>query len=164
MRALYYSGAAYCQKDTIYNWTCGEPCNVQQGAGQIYKIENELLDTFGFATYNSRDNEIVLAFRGTNGADFLNWMTNLVYYRVQYEDVVDSFVHSGFYTAYTAVAGQVREAMSGLIALNPTAPILITGHSMGAALATFAILDLKKNLKFTNTIRFYSFGSPRVGN
>lgn len=29
MRALYYSGASYCQKDTIYSWTCGEPCTTQ---------------------------------------------------------------------------------------------------------------------------------------
>jgi len=54
------------------------------------KIENELLDTFGFVGYNQVDKEIVIAFRGTNGADFLNWMTNIVYYRVQYEDVIGS--------------------------------------------------------------------------
>jgi predicted lipase len=122
-----------------------------------------MLDRFGFATFNERDNEIVLAFRGTNGADFLNWMTNIVYYRVQYGNLAGSFVHSGFYTAYSAVAAQVREAISGLIALNPQAPILVTGHSLGAALATFAMLDMKENLKFTNPIKFYSFGSPRVG-
>jgi len=103
-RSMYYSGAAYCDKPTLDNWTCGEPCTENSGISKIYRIENELLDTFGFVTYNSRDNEIVVAFRGTNGADFLNWMTNIVYYRVQYEDVVGTQVHSGFYTAYYSVA------------------------------------------------------------
>ena len=91
-------------------------------------------------------------------------MTNLVYYRVQYEDVPNTQIHSGFYTAYNAVSYQVRSAISGLIALHPTATILVTGHSLGGALATFAMLDIKRNLKFTNPIKFYSFGSPRVGN
>jgi Lipase (class 3) len=108
MKALYYSGAAYCNKATIYNWTCGEPCSSLPGTGNIFKLENELLDTFGYVTYNEKDNQIVVAFRGTNGADFLNWMTNLVYYRVQYEDVPNTQVHSGFYTAYSAISGQLK--------------------------------------------------------
>ena len=164
MKALYYSGAAYCNKQTIYDWNCGEPCTSLPGTGNIFKIENELLDTFGFVTYNSVDDHIVVAFRGTNGADFLNWMTNLVYYRVQYEDVPNTQVHSGFYTAYSAVQGQLRSALSSLIALHPFSTILVTGHSLGGALGTFAMLDIKRSLKFTNPIKFYSFGSPRVGN
>jgi predicted lipase len=91
-------------------------------------------------------------------------MTNLVYYRVQYEDIKNTQVHSGFYTAYSAVSSQVRSAVSGLIALHPASTILVTGHSLGAALGTFAMLDLKRNLKFSNPVKFYSFGSPRVGN
>ena len=43
-KALYYSGAAYCRKDTIYDWTCGEPCSSLPGAGNVFKVENELLD------------------------------------------------------------------------------------------------------------------------
>ena len=164
MKALYYSGAAYCEKQTIYNWTCGEPCSSLPGTGNIFKIENELLDTFGFVTYNAVDNQIVVAFRGTNGADFLNWMTNIIYYRVQYEDIPNTQVHSGFYTAYSAISDQLRSALSGLIALHPFSTILVTGHSLGAALGTFAMLDMKRSLKFSNPVKFYSFGSPRIGN
>ena len=82
LRSMYYSGSAYCDKPTLDNWSCGEPCTQNSGVSNIYRIENELLDTFGFVTYNSRDNEIVVSFRGTNGADFLNWLTNIIYYRV----------------------------------------------------------------------------------
>ena len=164
-RSMYYAGATYCDKATLDNWTCGEPCTSIAGISFINPIENELLDTFGFVTYNSVDNEIVVSFRGTNGADFLNWMTNIVYYRVQYEDLVGSQVHSGFYTAYTSVSGQVRSAVKNLLAAHGSnTPILFTGHSLGAALATFAILDIKKNLNPSGTLKFYSFGSPRIGN
>ena len=128
------------------------------------KIENELLDTFGIVGYNARDNEVVLAFRGTNGADFMNWMTNLVYYRVQYADVPNTQVHSGFYTAYNSVSYVVMKSHKALLVKYPSASLLITGHSLGGALATFAALDIKREIKPSNQIYFYSFGSPRTGN
>lgn len=164
MRALYYSGASYCAKSTIDSWSCGEPCTQQAGFTNIVKIENEVLDTFGFVGYNSRDNEVVLAFRGTNGADFMNWMTNIVYYRVQYEDVPNTQVHSGFYSAYSAVSSRVISNLRTLLSAHPTATLLITGHSLGGALATFAALDIKRKISFSNRINFYTFGSPRTGN
>ena len=71
-----------------------------------------MANTFGYTAYNQIDNEIVLAFRGTNGADFYNWMINLVYYSIQYGQIEGSLVHSGFYLAYKSVAIKVREAVS----------------------------------------------------
>lgn len=41
---------------------------------------------------------------------------------------------------------------------------MITGHSLGGALATFAALDIKRKINPSNTIRFITFGSPRTGN
>ena len=103
-RTMYYSAATYCNKGTVDSWTCGEPCSSLSGFQEMTRLENELLDTFGVVGYNARDNEIVVAFRGTNGADFMNWMTNLIYYRVQYADVPNTQVHSGFYTAYSSIS------------------------------------------------------------
>jgi len=114
--------------------------------------------------YNSHDDEIVVVFRGTNGADFMNWMTNIVYYRVQYEDVANTQVHSGFYTAYSSISYVLLKALRNLITAHPTANILLTGHSLGGALATFAALDLKRQINPPNFINFYTFGSPRIGN
>lgn len=60
---------------------------------------------------------------------------------------------------------QVRSAVKTLLNLHgQDTPILFTGHSLGGALATFAILDIKNTLKPTGTLKFYSFGSPRIGN
>jgi len=63
------------------------------------------------------------------------------------------------------VSGQVRSAVKTLLNLHgQDSPILFTGHSLGGALATFAILDIKNTLKPPGTLKFYSFGSPRIGN
>ena len=42
----------------------------------------------------------------------------------------------------------------------PDYPILVTGHSMGGALATFFATDLAHQHNIRNTV--YSFGQPRV--
>ena len=54
--------------------------------------------------------------------------------------------------------------MRTLIAAHPNTPILITGHSLGGALAVLSALDIKKELMFNETISLYTFGAPRVGN
>jgi hypothetical protein len=51
-----------------------------------------------------------------------------------------------------------------LIKAHPTATILFTGHSLGAALTTFAAIDVKERLPPKNKILIYNFGSPRTGN
>ena len=55
--------------------------------------------------------------------------------------------------------------MQALVNKHPSASILVTGHSLGGALATLAALHLKGKLSnFKNAFHFYTFGSPRVGN
>jgi predicted lipase len=58
----------------------------------------------------------------------------------------------------------VISAVRNLIASNPSATLVITGHSLGGALATFAALDIKRKLNPSNRVLFYTFGSPRLGN
>jgi feruloyl esterase len=47
---------------------------------------------------------------------------------------------------------------------HPKASYLITGHSLGGALATFAGVDIKTTLRVKTNISMYTFGSPRTGN
>jgi hypothetical protein len=44
---------------------------------------------------------------------------------------------------------------------NPTYSIIVTGHSLGAALATLTAVDLQN--AGLSPIRLFNFGSPRVG-
>lgn len=163
LRSVYYSGTSYCAKASLDSWSCGEPCEWLGALDGFTRIENELLDTFCFVGFNAKQNEVVLSFRGTNGGNFKNWLTNLVYYRVQYDSVPDTQVHSGFYSAYSSISYYVIKALTDQLAKHPGARLLVTGHSMGGALALFAALDIVKKLKPSN-MELYTFGSPRVGN
>ncbi len=50
-----------------------------------------------------------------------------------------------------------------MAARHPGAPLYAIGHSMGAAMATIAALDLKFKANLSD-VRLVTFGSPRVGN
>ena len=52
-----------------------------------------------------------------------------------------------------------------LLQKHPDANLYVIGHSMGAAMATVCVLDLKFRYNLTRERAFlYTFGSPRIGN
>jgi predicted lipase len=106
----------------------------------------------------------VLSFRGTNGPDLDNWVTNINGARISYPGVAGGLVHAGFYGAYQKIKSQVRSAMSNLISAHPNSKIFITGHSLGGALAVLAAMDIKAYLSPSQMITLYTYGQPRVGN
>eukprot|EP01119_Soliformovum_irregulare_P024194 TRINITY_DN8616_c0_g1_i1.p1 TRINITY_DN8616_c0_g1~~TRINITY_DN8616_c0_g1_i1.p1 ORF type:complete len:159 (-),score=33.30 TRINITY_DN8616_c0_g1_i1:49-525(-) len=60
------------------------------------------------------------------------------------------------------IVGQVRDAASSLRRAHPSKDIIVTGHSLGAALSTLAALDIKESLGESSTV--WNYGDPRVGN
>lgn len=123
---------------------------------------NDAKGTYGWVGFSPNDNQIVVSFRGSVNVE--NWITNIDFIKTPYKNIAGAEVHEGFYSAYTAVASQVINSVKALKAAYPTASFLITGHSLGGALATFAALDIKTTLGVSTTMQMYTFGSPRCGN
>ena len=96
-----------------------------------------------------------VAFRGSKeprdvltDAEF--WRTTLITKEGIYE------VHSGFLHAWTAVGVDV------MTKVNRALPVVVTGHSLGGALALLCALQLEKSGFVVAGV--YTFGQPRVGN
>ena len=98
-KGIYYSAAAYCKYETLDSWSCGRPCQKNGGLQNVKRIHNVGRDTFAYAGWNSHDNEIVLSFRGTNGFDLENWISNIKVLQRSYPNSPHpgAYVHSGFY-------------------------------------------------------------------
>jgi hypothetical protein len=94
------------------------------------------------------------------------------------KDMLRPRVHSGFYRSYGAVREFVHALVRSELATEP-ADILISGHSLGGALAVICALDLRlhtvapmNSLYRTHVphnfrechITLYNFGAPAVGN
>lgn len=105
LKGIRYSSSAYCKYETIDDWQCGIPCTQNSGLESVKRIHNPVRNTFGYAGYNSKDDEIVLAFRGTNGLDLENWISNIQVFMRPYPNALNpkAEVHSGFYQAYSDV-------------------------------------------------------------
>ena len=71
-------------------------------------------------------------------------------------------VHKGFFKASRNVLDVITKELSELRKIfGEEFKIVVTGHSLGAALATLTIADL--GTSFSN-LELVNFGSPRVGN
>lgn len=73
----------------------------------------------------------------------------------------DCHVHAGFWNTYAVLKDNMTAAVGDLRLMYANAPILVTGHSLGAAQSGFAALDLM--MQFGNVF-LYNFGQPRLGN
>lgn len=122
----------------------------------IKTFNNNDTDTQAFLAKN--DQFAVLAFRGTETTKLKDVRTDVM---ASKKSVLDGKVHSGFRIAYESVAQEIEEELLKLGDI----PIYITGHSLGAALATIATQRLEHNPRIREKIAAcYTFGSPRVGN
>lgn len=115
----------------------------------------------GFVLTTERANVIV--FRGTQTT--AEWLHNLRSRQRRFTSprTGESFgwVHGGF----LAMTERIRPSPSEIAArLDPSKPCYVTGHSLGAALATLCALKIAvANPPIVDRIRLYVFAGPRVG-
>ena len=111
----------------------------------------------------SMPDAIVLAFRGTQVDDFWSSVLDFIV-DAQFLPVPDShgdLVHAGFLAALGEVWPKTVAHLRAEQARQPR-PLWITGHSLGAALATLAanLCGDDPSLRLQGV---YTFGSPRAG-
>lgn len=120
--------------------------------------------------------DVVIALRGT--ATCLEWFDNLrANLTSLHADVSDHgpMVESGFLSLYKSrtatspsLQDTVREEIDRIVKTygdDSEVPlsITITGHSLGAALATLMAYDIRTTLENSPMVTVISFGGPRVG-
>ncbi len=129
-------------KTETYSW----------GLGEFDFFANK--DTQAFISGN--DDVLLLAFRGTEPKSLKDWMT------VANVDLISGpggKVHEGFSTALSCVWSDVWKFIREK---RGRRALLITGHSLGAALATLAVAKLRLE-KDEPVNGLYTFGHPRTG-
>ncbi|GAB2217022.1 hypothetical protein Droror1_Dr00000179 [Drosera rotundifolia] len=123
--------------------------------------------------------DVVIAFRGT--ATCLEWLENLRATLAELpnhhfeadHDGCCPMVETGFLSLYTSstekspsLRDTLRREISQILEKykGEQLSFTITGHSLGAALATLAAYDVKTTFKNAPLATVISFGGPRVGN
>jgi hypothetical protein len=105
----------------------------------------------GFLSLRPSDRTAVIAFRGTDAADPRDVLYDVKFWLINWP--VGGKVHGGFFRALRNLQGPLEKALKKVDGYR----LLVTGHSLGAAMATlFASAHPPDAL--------YTFGCPRVGN
>lgn len=101
----------------------------------------------------------MVVFRGT--CSIPNWIVDLEVDLVGTPICNSCQVHSGFNQAWLERQSAVVNAVNKAKAANPSYALVITGHSLGAAVATIAGAYFRS---IGHNCDIYTYGSPRVGN
>ncbi|KAJ7623871.1 alpha/beta-hydrolase [Mycena polygramma] len=120
-------------------------------------------DGHGFIARDDTRKEIVVSFRGSFSLEDV--ATDLDVFLTPFVSlgVHKPFnVHSGFLAAYNDVAEVILTTVKAQLAKFPKYNVVITGHSLGGALASLCASSLKPMLPGV-AMKLYTFGQPRTG-
>ena len=170
-RVVGLSAAAYCPRAQVEAWTC-RPCGGAPALTRVAYLDNETSAIVGYVGLAAAATppEVVVAFRGSEGA--LDWLEDFDITQVPANATLPPgaaacagcLLSRGFSVdTYRTVRAQLLAAVRAtLAAAGPGATVVVTGHSLGGALAEVAALDLlAEGLPVSAS---YTFGTPRVGN
>jgi triacylglycerol lipase len=106
----------------------------------------------------------MVVFRGTEIDNFWgsvsDWLTDFkIHLR---RDNHGNRIHEGFTAALNLIWGSLEARVKEVTARNKSMRVWLTGHSLGAALATLAGYRASVNSSF-DVHAVYTYGSPRVG-
>ena len=179
-----YAGAAYCSNnddDTGGLITCAnDVCpTVESNAAQsiveftgYVKISSRTAATAnhlmsrdaktnqeGFVAIDPVESLIVVSLRGSDSV--VNYIDDVLFLYTSCDFIPGGKVHTGFWNNWLASQSTIVSAVENATAAYPTYSLVVTGHSLGAAVATIAAAYLREN---GYPCDLYTYGSPRVGN
>lgn len=102
-------------------------------------------------------------FRGSESNT--DWITNFNFnqakiYPYAGTSASGTEIHEGFVKAYFSVRDEIHRYFKQ----SSRQEVIVTGHSLGGALATICAVDLQYNFTEQFGVQVYTYGAPRVGN
>ena len=167
LRASYFSAAAYCPLANVLAWNCNACAKVPDFNVTGVAVD-PITSSFAFLGVDNVHKRIWISFRGTLPNVVQNVITDLVSAaKVDYSGIPGAEVGAGFAAANTVLSKELKPFLAIAQKVAPTYNITITGHSLGAALATLSAATLFVDNNRTvreGRLSIINFASPRVGN
>lgn len=134
-------------------------CNIKFNDNKnIIYIDDVICDCQAYMW--QQNNHIFLVFRGTD--DIMDVLVDL---DVRTEPMIINGtsvnIHQGFYRQFFSVESKIEQNINNMTN-NGANELIITGHSLGGALASISNYYYSKKFPSLN-ITTYTYGSPRVG-
>lgn len=172
-KLFWHSVSAYCNADSaLSSWKC--PSCAKFGAFSVTSVMSKSSNQgyVGYFTQGLPSSPMpgvaanaplaLVSFRGS--ANIGNWIENLSFGKISpYSAHKKVGLHSGFWSAYNNLKADMLAGLKTAISKSGAKAIIVTGHSLGCAIAQLAALDLKLSGYSGYKIAVYGQGCPRVG-
>jgi hypothetical protein len=160
---LLLSFAAYCGDGVSPNFTCYWCSKVGANISLVGTFGDAGGSGFGYvAIYNGET--VVIVYRGTD--NLAGWIRDAEFTQTQlpFGAPDGARVHKGFFDIVSGDHGAILALYAkGMAQCGPQCGVVLTGHSLGASLATLEALFLANDAQISN-LRIVNFGSPRLFN
>ncbi|KAF5369800.1 hypothetical protein D9758_001176 [Tetrapyrgos nigripes] len=172
IRPAQFSRVAYCSSAAVTSWQCGPPCDALGNDIDVFQAggDDGLVPMY-FIAHDPSQDTIVVAHQGTEPENFLSVLNDVQFFledlnttRFTSAEGKDIQVHNGFQKTFERTADGVLSGVLNGLATKGASKILVTGHSLGAAIASLDAMMLKQEVDPSIEITTALFGLPRVGN
>ncbi|KAJ7022004.1 alpha/beta-hydrolase [Mycena alexandri] len=164
-----FAAAAYCVRVGL--WNCGDACEKIPDTQLVFTIGDDAATPDVYVAYSQSRNQIIVGHEGTDPSQILSVENDIHFSPTPLLTVLNVAgtpegveVHNGFQTAWVQTSTLVLGAVKQVQAQVPDASVLVTGHSLGAAISLLDAIFLKQQLPSNTSIQVVGFGRPRVGN
>ncbi|QKX55240.1 uncharacterized protein TRUGW13939_02332 [Talaromyces rugulosus] len=144
----------------------GQCSKVSTGATVIQFFNITSTDTQAAFWKLPSEKQIIVSIPGTDGTE--DYLTDFNFFFTGYDSPgvkcpEGCLVHNGFLGSWNSLATELIPALEDVLDANPDYNTIITGHSLGGALAQLAFASLITDPKY-RVLEAYTYGQPRVGN
>ncbi|CDO69232.1 hypothetical protein BN946_scf185042.g134 [Trametes cinnabarina] len=169
-RPALFSRAVYCPTKNVTNWNCGASCDALPNVKVLASGgDNGEIPQF-FIASDPDTQTIVVAHQGTDPHKILSIANDIEFGQVAANKTLfpqtNSSVklHEGFQATHGRTADLVMSTVQSGLESTGFKRVLVTGHSLGAAVASLDAAMLRMALSDDVQVQSVVFGLPRVGN
>jgi len=150
VRLAKLAGAAYCSVASLEAWSCGTKC-ISEVTKPVQVCPGETTQAF----VGHMGDDCAVSFEGTK--TYLSMLQDLRIAK-DFSNWTGGNVHTGFLVEWESLQACIRTALTSHCARRS---LVITGHSLGGAIASLAMVDLAKAGR--DIKEAITFGMPRTG-
>jgi len=170
-RIAQFTRAAFCTTPVVQKWACGEACDANPQTQPIIAGGDNAETPQFFVAFDPPSNSVVVAHQGTDRKDADSVFNDIDFLFDEADDTIfpgakkaGAKLHGGFQNTFNRTSRDVLNAVQFGIANLNARNVIVTGHSLGAAIGLLDTVFLAQHLDPSISIKSVTFGLPRTGN